>query len=203
MYSPGFYREHNPLLMNSLIAEFPFATILTRGGEHISHLPFILRKSSTGENILLSHMARANPHWRELSEKGKCKVVFQGPHGYITPAWYEPKNDNVPTWNYAAVHVSGTFEIIKDNKLAFGVMDDLVNTFETQYKTNWKLPQNESTVEDLLAEIVVFQVTGLEFEGKFKMSQKQSPAERKNVIVELTKFDPNLADYMKRVVVKE
>lgn len=187
MYSPGFYRENRDQLILELVREEPFAVLLTVGGEQVSHLPILLDSTNGEKPFLFGHMARANPHWRELSEKGRSKVLFQGPHGYISPAWYTPTADNVPTWNYAVVHVTGRFEVIDEPVRAFAEMDRMVMEFESRYKTGWSLPRGEKAVDDLMKGIVVFKITDLQFEGKFKLSQKQSSINRENTMLELKK----------------
>jgi transcriptional regulator len=171
MYTPGFYRETRMDLIEEVIENYGFATLLTPGSDDsISHLPFILQ---SGEKpVLLGHMARANPHWKVLEKSGKAKVIFQGPHGYISPSWYVPAEDNVPTWNYAVVHVSGSFELISDQRAAYSDMQKLVNKFETDYQSGWTLPESEPEIENLLKHITVFRITDLEFTAKFKLSQK-------------------------------
>lgn len=195
MYSPGFYRENRNSLIQNLIREFPFAILLTSGGDQVSHLPFVLEDSGDGQVTLVGHMARPNPHWQELSENGNCRVIFQGPHGYISPAWYVPKKDNVPTWNYAVVHVSGQFEIIEDAATAFEAMHRMVTLFESKYETGWQLPRGEKAVEGLMKGIVVFRIKDLRFEAKFKLSQMQGAEDRDNVITQLGKSgDQNLVE---------
>jgi transcriptional regulator len=203
MYSPSFYREERQDLIQQLIADSSFATILTNNKtDLISHLPVILSKDDNGNIELISHFARANPHWRELKESGSVKVIFNGPHSYISPAWYRPVADNVPTWNYAVVHAVGKFEVIDDPIIAFNEMNNLVSHFEKFNETGWELPSDEAAVNDLMKSIVVFKVTNVKFEAKFKLSQKQDPIDRENVIKELSLRPEtlNLSQYMKKVM---
>jgi transcriptional regulator len=202
MYSPSYYREDRDELILGLIEQNSFATLMTSGSsEMISHLPFVLTKSASGEIELLSHMARANPHWRELEKVGKGKAIFLGPHGYISPAWYSPSPDNVPTWNYAAVHANGVFEIINDRGAAVEVMEKLIGTFEDRYQTGWRLPGDEPAIDALMNHIVVFKFTQIQFEAKFKLSQKQGSENRESVIRQLkelnTESSKSLAECMK------
>ena len=201
MYSPAFYREQRPEFIEQLIKEFNFATILTNNKtDFVSHLPLLLSKDDNGNYELITHCARANPHWKELKDIGEAKVIFNGPHGYISPAWYTPAKDNVPTWNYAVVHGVGNVEIIEEPTVAFELMDQLVNAFEKDNKTDWQLPQNERAITELMKNIVVFKIKDINFTAKFKLSQKQAATNRENVIAELQKkeADSILASYMKK-----
>lgn len=199
MYSPNFYRlDETSFKSIQLIQKYPFALLLSSSGEQVSHLPFMFENSDN--TSLVAHMARANPHWRELQSKPKSKIIFQGPHGYISPSWYRPEKDNVPTWNYAVTHVTGEFEIISEPRLAYSLMGRMVSFFESKYETNWQLPENEKAVEDLMKGIVVFKIVNLKFESKFKLGQMLDLADRNNVIAELNNKRgdelKNLADLM-------
>src|SRR5688572_30600692 len=101
MYVPPPFRADDPALVHELIDANPFATLVT-SPLFASHLPF-LRDGDT----LLTHVARANPHARGAAEG---LVVFTGPHAYVSPRWYGRPEEHVPTWNYAAVHVTGPVE---------------------------------------------------------------------------------------------
>lgn len=193
MYSPSYYKEERPEFVLDLIRRNGFGALFTEERtSSVTHLPMIL-----SGDILVSHMARANPHWKELQQTGRAKVLFQGPHAYISPAWYQPKADNVPTWNYAVVHVSGNFEIIEDPHEAFSAMQSLVSFFENKYGTGWSLPSDTRAIDGLMRGIVVFRLVNLEFEGKFKLSQLQDSVSRENVIAELESRSPELSSLMK------
>ena len=204
MYSPSFYIEKNQESVLTLLQQYNFATLLTEGSsDNVTHLPFIYEKNPGNKIELVSHMAKANPHWKELEKIGRAKVIFVGPHAYISPAWYQPKNDNVPTWSYAVVHASGSFEIVSNPELALKAMDQIVKKFENHYQTGWQLPLEEPEVHDMLNHIVVFKITNVQFNAKFKLNQKQYIVDRTNVIHQLTKlgYDDtvNLANYMEQI----
>lgn len=191
MYTPTHYKEDRTELFLNLIHQDGFATLLTEGDSAlVTHVPMVF-----SEGVLYSHMARANPHWRKLAEVGRAKALFHGPHAYISPAWYQPKSDNVPTWNYAVVHVSGDFEVLENE--AYEIMSKMVQHFETKSGTGWELPSDSGVLDQLMKAIVVFRLSNLSFEGKFKLSQKQDSLSRKKVILELESRAPDLASLMK------
>lgn len=194
MYSPGHYKGIDPKKAEALIEQFPFSTLLTLGGKQISHLPLMLAHEE-----LLGHMAKANPHWRELKQVEKCLAIFLGPNGYITPQWYVPKTNNVPTWNYTAVHVSGRFQIIEDKISAQNAMIKMVDFFENANKTNWSIPTFEESISGLMQQIVIFKMTDLCFETKFKLSQNRTPEDREKIIAKLKDNNPLLAKWMSEV----
>ena len=66
---------------------------------------------------LVAHMAKANPHWRAISDGMPALVIVTGPEAYISPSWYASKAEHgrvVPTWNYLAVHLTGTVSVHRD-----------------------------------------------------------------------------------------
>lgn len=67
-------------------------------------------EASEDEIVLLSHMGRPDEEKHQLGEHPMLAII-QGPHGYISPGWYEYR-PNVPTWNFAAAHLTGTAEIL-------------------------------------------------------------------------------------------
>lgn len=194
MYSPPYFQDHRPEIARTLIERDGFATLLTPGGDGISHLPMIIDPSGGEDWSLLCHMARANPHWRELEKIGTAKAIFHGPHAYVSPAWYAPSPGNVPTWNYAVAHVTGTFEIITEPAAAKNALRALVEKFEDKYGTGWSLPDDAPAVDQLMNAIVVFRLKDLRIEGKLKLSQQQTAANRENVMRELAKITGESAE---------
>lgn len=198
MYERLIFKETRQESIEKLILENSFATVFC-GGEtnSFSHLPLTLQKNDQGQLELLGHMARLNPQWQQMQKSGVCTAIFQGPHAYISPAWYPPSLSNVPTWNYAVVHVQGRFELIYNHDQAFAVLKKQIAQFENQYQTGWQLPEDVSEVVDLIEHIAVFKMTDLFFQAKFKLSQQQKPETRRNVIEKLKEQGlSEIADYM-------
>jgi transcriptional regulator len=157
-----------------LIQAHPFATLITtaRGRPHITHLPLLL----DGDTALLGHMARANAHWRTF-EDGRTVAVFHGPHAFVSRGWYPDPANNVPTWNFATVHASGTPELC-DVRLA---VEQLAARFEPP-----ALPAiAEEKMTRLLEAVVAFRLPIARLEVKFKFSQNKTPAEIAGVIAGL------------------
>lgn len=205
MYTPTHYRENNENLAIEVMKNFSFATLIsaTPDGPFISHLPVLI---DPDKKTLLSHCARANPHWKYFNNNNPVTVVFTGPHSYISPAWYEPDPGNVPTWNYVAVHVKGTARIIEDIDASWTMMNKLVQHYEKYNKTSWNLPEspNEILKNDLHRGITVFEININHIESKFKLSQNQSSIDRNSIIENLSHGTSEqgrvLAEYMKKVI---
>lgn len=175
LYTPEYFSGDKDVAVQ-LIKDYPFATLITgmEGQEpQISYLPLLLE-----ENALWGHLAKANPHWRRFAQ-GRTYALFHGPHAYVSPDWYERPADNVPTWNYAVVHVQGPPEILNEAG-ARQVLKRLVARFDP----NSAHPSPEK-LERLLAGIVAFRLPLMRAETKFKMNQNKTEADRAGVIAGL------------------
>ena len=118
MYQPDHYRVEDVPQMHALMRARPLAALISCGsaGLYATHLPTVL-KDAGPYGVIECHLARANPHWKELAEGKEALMIFQGPEGYITPNWYPSKAQHgkvVPTWNYAVVHAYGCPEVMKE-----------------------------------------------------------------------------------------
>ena len=80
-----------------------------------THIPLELSKNKLGKDILQGHVSKANPQWHHFKNNTEVLAIFTGPHGYISSSWYD--FEEVPTWNYIAVHVYGTIKIIEGEEL--------------------------------------------------------------------------------------
>ena len=161
-----------------LIADHPFATLLTAvagAAPHVTHLPLLLDDAATA---LVGHVARPNPHWQAFAT-GETVAVFHGPHAFVSRGWYADPADNVPTWNYATVHVSGR-PVLVDAAATRAAVERLAARFEPASLA----PIAQGKLERLLRGIVAFHLPLTRVETKFKMSQNK-PEERARVIAGL------------------
>ena len=118
MYLPELFRVEDVPQMHALMRARPFAALVSAGssGLFASHLPTVLTDEGR-YGVIECHLARANPHWRDLADGGEALMIFQGAEGYITPNWYPSKAEGgevVPTWNFAVVHAYGRAEVMND-----------------------------------------------------------------------------------------
>jgi transcriptional regulator len=179
-----------------------FATLVTHdeGGSTASHLPLLLEWSEGVPVRLVGHMARANPQWRGAAGR-EVLVIFQGPHAYISPRWYAEKN-TVPTWNYAAVHAYGQFQLMNESQTR-ELLARSVNEFEAGLESPWSMEENEAELTDrLLPQIVGFRIEITRLEGKWKLNQNHSVERRLRVISQLRQQDSSgsqaIADLMEQ-----
>ncbi|HLV98896.1 MAG TPA: FMN-binding negative transcriptional regulator [Ktedonobacterales bacterium] len=186
MYIPPAFREDDLAVLHALMRDYSFAILVTQqGGVPVAtHLPLLLDARRGPYGTLLGHVSRANAQWTGFNGTQEALVIFQGPHAYITPSWYEP-GLNVPTWNYAAVHAYGTPRIIEDQVTLVKLLDDLVQTYESGFEQPWKFDYPEDALQSKLKGIVGFEMEITRLEGKLKMSQNRSEGEQDRVAAEL------------------
>jgi len=191
MYVPGHFAENDSAVLHGLIRDHSFGLLISvvDGAPFATHLPFLLDTEVGAEagphGTLVAHMARANPHWQAFADGVDSLVVFQGPHGYITPSWYAPGN-NVPTWNYVAVHAYGVARVIDDPAAARAVPERLTALHESGFAEPWQLAdQDPRFLDGMLRGIVAFEIPIARLEGKAKLSQNKTPADRAGVIAAL------------------
>jgi len=188
MYTPKHFVETRVEALHGLIRAYPFATLVTRAADGLTanHLPF----ERVGE-VLHGHVARGN----ELAQLDGAQVllVFQGPDGYISPNWYPSKHETgreVPTWNYAVVHVHGRLRVIDDATWLRRLLETLTDHHEAGQPQPWKISDApEDHIEKSLRAIVGLEVAIDRIEGKFKLSQNHPARNRAGVIAGLHERD--------------
>ena len=141
MYMPKLYQEDDLATLHGLMRDYSFATLVTQhdGAPFATHLPLVLAADEGPYGTLYGHIARANPQWQDFDETQEVLVIFQGPHTYVSPSWYEVEL-SVPTWNYTAVHAYGTPHLVTDYDAFYALLDTLVRTHESQFARPWLIP---------------------------------------------------------------
>jgi transcriptional regulator len=180
MYIPSAFSETDPARLHDFIQRHSFALLTSQGrtGLFASHVPLLLEADGNPRGRLLGHMARANPQWRDVN--GEVMAVFAGPHAYVSPAWYKEPG-TVPTWNYVAVHVYGTFHVVEDDEETLEILRRTVATYEASRPEPWVFEPAEPHVETLMKVIVAFRVEITRMEGKWKLSQNHAEGRRRRV----------------------
>ena len=186
MYIPKAFREEDMKKLHKLMQEYSFAALVTQqdGMPVATHLPFLLDSGRGPYGTLMAHMARANAQWKSFNGEQEVLVIFQGPHAYISPSWYEVEL-SVPTWNYAAVHAYGIPEIIEDNAILYDLLKALVQTHEARFEKPWDFQLPDDYLQKMMRGIVGFEIQITRLEGKFKMSQNRTAGEQQQVIAAL------------------
>lgn len=201
MYTPPAFRDDDRDSIHATIRAARLATLVTATAEGLvaTPLPLMIEPAEGEHGTLYGHVARANPQWR-LAPIGAAMAVFMGPDAYVTPSWYASKREHgkvVPTWNYVAVHAYGPAEFFEDADRLLDVVTRLTRHHEAQRAEAW-------AVSDAPAPFIASQLKGIvglrlpitRLEGKRKLSQNRSEADRAGVAAGLGESD----DAMDRVV---
>src|SRR6266851_9955987 len=186
MYMPKLHQEDNLATLHGLMRDYSFATLVTQhdGAPFATHLPLVLEADEGPYGTLYGHIARANPQWQDFHETQEVLVIFQGPHTYVSPSWYEVEL-SVPTWNYTAVHAYGTPHLVTDYEAFYALLDTLVQTHEAHFEKPWPFQLPGEYLQKMMQGIVGFEIHITRLEGKFKLSQNRTASEREKVIAAL------------------
>ncbi len=186
MWIPRTFRNEDLPELHSLIDANNFGMLISQADDEplATHLPFMIDRDRGPFGTLIAHMARANPHWKSWDAATRVLTVFQGPHAYISPAWYE-NQETVPTWNYAVVHAYGTPTLIHDGSDLRPMVERLTRQHEGE-STEWSLAQAEPVMESELKAIVGFEIPIDRLEGKYKFNQNRSREDQAGVVRNLT-----------------
>jgi len=181
LYIPAHFRIDDPETLRAFIEANAFGTLVTSGpgGLHVSHIPFVIESAPDGLR-LLGHVARANPQAGALEQATDIVAIFQGPHAYVSPTWYE-HHPAVPTWNYAVAHVRGRLSPLDE----FGLRD-LLGKLSAKYEGDrpgaWRVDAAPGDfIDTLVGTITGFAIAVERVEGKFKLSQNRPGHDAKRV----------------------
>ena len=182
MYLPSHYAVTDRQQLHDFIKGNGFGILFSGNGPEpvASHLPFILDESAGEQGTLLAHMARANRQWRHADGQ-TVLTVFQGPHAYVSPTWYQ-ETETVPTWNYVAVHVYGTLRVVQDKQRFQSIIEQITNYYESSLPQPWKAEFTSEYAQQMLQRIVVFQIEIEKMQGKWKLNQNHPEARRRRVV---------------------
>ena len=186
LYTPSHFDTSDRVAIARLMHDHAFATLVTPASPEpfISHLPLLFVAGCEPHGTLVGHMARANPHWQHAADAASI-AIFHGPHAYVSPSWYAEPTKAVPTWNYASVHAHGVIEVIDDPTETRGVLDALVQRFESAREAPWQFAMPEQQRDALVGAIVAFRLRIRSLEAKFKLSQNRPPGDQVRVAAAL------------------
>ena len=188
MYTPEIYKNENSEEIKKFLQENSFGILINQSNGKLcaTHIPLELDVNKKGEDILYGHISKENPQWKGFTNNDQVLAVFSGPHSYISSSWYD--HENVPTWNYVAVHVYGKIKIIEGE----GVVESLKKLVD-KYEQNSEKPIR---IEDLSQKtmlqsrgIVAFEIKITEIQATRKMSQNRDAKNYQTIITELEKIN--------------
>lgn len=183
MYVPKAFNEEDLDRLHNLIEDYPFATLITwpDGYPNVTHLPMILDPERGKHGMLIGHLAKKNPQSAHITSAAKALAIFQGPHSYISPSWYAG-DFNVPTWNYTAIHAFGKLKAVENPDAVRTILDDQTACYEAYLAEPWEIPWDDERNHHMLHGLIAFEMTINRLEGKFKLNQNKTEADRRQVI---------------------
>lgn len=186
LYIPKAHLVEDRKLLHDFMDEYSFVDLITSSPTlRITHIPVILDRTAGTYGKILGHISRQNPQSQTFDGRHTGVIVFRGPHGYISPAWYA-KTAVVPTWNFAVVHATGRPRAITEKVDLHELLVRLINRFESYQGSGYdfsKLPN--SYVSSMMGGIVGFEMPIELLEGKFKLGQERSEADKQGILEHL------------------
>ena len=209
MYIPNSFAERDSDTLFAFMEAHPLAALVTStpaDGLFATHLPLLVERAVGPAGTLFGHVARANAHARLGSAPVDALVIFGGPEAYISPTWYQTKQDSgrvVPTWNYAAVHVYGTLHLHDDPEFLRKHLGVLTARHESNRPTPWQVSDAPvDYIAQQMKAIVGVEIRIDRLEGKWKMSQNRSAADIDGVVRGLGESE-SIEDQAVAAIVKE
>lgn len=194
MYLPLHFKMEELGPIHAAMRASRLATLVTATADGLigTPLPLILSEDEGDYGTLYGHVARPNPQWK-LPAVGEAMAIFMGPDAYVTPSWYAAKAEHgkvVPTWNYVAVHAYGPIEFFEDEARLLAVVKRVTELHEGPRTTPWQVSDApEAYIKSQLRGIVGLRLPITRLEGKRKMSQNRSAADRAGVAKGLAESD--------------
>ncbi|UAB79904.1 FMN-binding negative transcriptional regulator [Marixanthomonas sp. SCSIO 43207] len=197
MYPSPHYQELDRKKLISVIQKFPLGMLVTVYDNKplITHIPFIY---NTETKTLVAHIDKNNPQYNTLQEGTEATVIFKGPDCYISPSIYESK-DQLPTWNYIAVHITGKIHLINDAEIAKNSMIAMTKFLEGS-EQRFVLQKDNPKMDRFVNYIQTFEIEITKWEGKFKLSQDKSKADQENTRSALkAKTERSLSEFINSI----
>lgn len=163
---------------------FGVLAVSTAEAPLISHVPFLLSEDGTSADL---HLVRSNPITRVLKTPQAARLAVSGPDGYVSPDWYGLA-DQVPTWNYVAVHLTGSLEQRPQDEL-LGLLDRQSAFYEARLlpKPPWHSDKMEpEALERMMRMIVPVRLSIETVEGTWKLNQNKPETARTAVADQIT-----------------
>ena len=166
MYIPDHFKINDTTEIRNFVQEHPFGMLVNNGKQvpGVTHLPMQLLTDDSGKDSINMHLSKANPHAKALENGESAVAVFLGTNCYISPRWYAAK-DNVPTWNYIAVHAVGTLRKIENEDELMKLVDQLTTEHENGAKSPWQADWHVTKIRNMVKAIVGIELKVERWEG--------------------------------------
>jgi transcriptional regulator len=192
LYIPKAHVVEDRKFLHDFMNEFSFVDLVTASPTlRITHIPCFMDRGKGEYGTIFGHISRNNEQSKAFDNTQQAVIVFRGPHSYISPTWYAKSDMAVPTWNFGVVHASGRLRPITEKPELHGLLAKLIDKNEDYSKSTYnfaKLP--DSYINGMLGGIIGFEMKIELLEGKFKLGQERSDADRTSVLSHLKSDKP-------------
>ena len=184
LYIPKPQLIEDRRFLHDFMDEFAFVDLVTVSPSlRITHIPVWLDRAAGAYGTIHGHISRQNPQSGTFDGKQTAVIVFRGPQGYISPTWYAKTDNVVPTWNFAVVHATGKLRPVDGHKELNELLSKLIAKFESYEGTGYDFAKiDDSYKNGLMGGIIGFEMEIELVEGKFKLGQDRSPADRQSLL---------------------
>jgi transcriptional regulator len=187
MYIPHYYKNENITEVKEFLRQNSFGILVNTMDDRpwATHIPLELDVDHNGKDVLMGHIAKANPQWKNFKGHPEVLCIFNGPHSYVSSSWYQ--EEEVPTWNYIAVHIYGKLRIIEGDAL-LRHLKKLVDKYEQASEYPMRIEDLSKNTMKQVRGVVGFQIEIDQIQAAYKLSQGREHDHDK-IISELTKID--------------
>ena len=182
MFVPSHFKNTNVDEVKDFLRQHSFGILVSHTGEKLwgTHIPLELTKDGKS---LHGHISKGNPQWKNFKNDKEVMAIFSGPHTYISSSWYD--HENVPTWNYIAVHVYGKVRLIEGEEL-YRSLKNLLDKYEIDSTHPVSMESmTPEYVRKSLQGLVGFEIMITNIEAAYKLSQNRDQKNHENIIHEL------------------
>ncbi|MFC9756892.1 FMN-binding negative transcriptional regulator [Streptomyces sp. NPDC056921] len=188
MHVPPVYEALERRQIRHVMERYPLATLATNGPAvpFATHLPVIFAPhddviaDELAGASMFGHMNRENSHWSSLFDSMSAKLVFSGPHGYVSPTVYDTV-PAAPTWNFVAVHIEGTLCPITSFEETLYVVRSTVAAFERTFGDGWQMEESLDYFRTIGPAVGAFRFEVRSVEAMFKLSQEKDIGTQRRV----------------------
>jgi transcriptional regulator len=187
MYIPPIYKNGNLDDVRDFVEKNSFGLLIsqTDGRPWATHIPLELSINEAGKEVLTGHISKANPQWKNFTDGSTLLAVFSGANSYISSSWYD--HENVPTWNYIAVHIYGTVKVLASEALLQS-LEKLVDKYEKASEKPVSVEaMSEKFIQREMRGIVGFELEIQEIQAAYKLSQNRDDFNHANIVEALKK----------------
>lgn len=199
MYIPTIYKNENTTEILDFISANSFGILInqTNGKLWGTHIPMDIAKDENGKDILLTHISKANPQANSLKNGDEVLAIFNGPQHYISSSWYE--KEEVPTWDYIAVHIYGTIKIV-EGKALYQLLKHQVDKYELHSKQPIKMETLSAQTMKQINGIVGFEIQITDMQAAYKLSQNRNEKDKETIVNELNEINTKNAKAIAKAI---